>query len=82
MFSMIRGVLFLLLCLVGIGLYRGWFSLTSASPDPQTNRVNISLSLDKSKITADVDKAEQRILEKVAQRLQDRSGGTATQEVK
>lgn len=82
MFSMIRGVLFLLLCLIGVGLYRGWFSLSSTSQDPRDNRVNISVSVDKSKIAADAEKVEQRIMEKVAQRISQRAGGTTTQEVK
>ena len=70
MFSLIRWLFVLALCLGGIGLYRGWFSLSSSGHDLQNNRVNINLSVDEKKMEADVKTAEEKLSEKVAQRVQ------------
>ena len=67
MFGLLRLAFLLLICFAGIGWYRGWFSLNQSVPDPQTNRVNVNVSLDKSKIRADLAKAEQNL----AKRLQE-----------
>jgi len=71
MFSLGRWLLFLLLCLVGIGLCRGWFSFSKSSRDPQSDQVNINVSVDTAKVKADAQKAEQ-FTEKVAQRIKER----------
>ena len=49
MFFLIRWLFVLALCLGGIGLYRGWFSLSNTGHDPQSNRVNINLSVDEKR---------------------------------
>jgi hypothetical protein len=61
--SLIKLLIVLVLCLVGIGLYRGWFSFsrTAAEPKPDDNRVNVNLSVDKGKIKSDIKKAEDTI---------------------
>lgn len=82
MFSLIRSLFVLALCLVGIGLYRGWFSLSSASRDPQTNQVNISVSVDASKVKADAQKVKAKIAEEVAQRVKQLDDPAKAQTVK
>jgi len=69
MFSLIRGLFLLALLLVGIGIYRGWFSLTGANRDPLTNQVNISVSVDANKMKADAQKVKAKLAEEVAQRV-------------
>jgi hypothetical protein len=67
MFSMLRWLFVLLLCLAGIGLYRGWFSLSSPSSGTENNKINVSVSVDKNKLKDDVGKAEKKIAEEVEQ---------------
>lgn len=47
----------MVLCVVGFGFYRGWFSLTTSSPEPGNNKVNINLAVDPDKAKADVKSA-------------------------
>jgi hypothetical protein len=65
MLSLLKLLAVLLICLVGIGFYLGWFSLSNPSPDTEGNKVNINVSVDKGKIKSDVKKAEQKVEEKV-----------------
>ncbi len=67
MFSLLRGLFVLLLCLVGIGLFRGWFSFSNPSRDAETHKVNVSVSVDANKVEADVEKVEEEVSEMVAQ---------------
>ena len=61
--SLIRVLLVLLICLIGIGFYRGWFSLSGPNPGADANKVNVNLSVDKSKMKSDVTKAEEKVKE-------------------
>lgn len=69
MFFLLRWAFVLVLCLGGIGLYRGWFSFNNAGHDPQSDRVNINLSVDENKMQADLKTAEERLAQKVAQQV-------------
>jgi hypothetical protein len=71
MFSLLRGLFVLLLCLVGIGLFRGWFSFSTPSRDAENNKVNVSVSVDANKVEADVEKVEEEVREMVAHRTTD-----------
>ena len=71
MFSVIRWLFGLLLCLVVIGLFRGWFSFSGAVGDPTNDQVNVNVSVDRAKVRTDAQKAGQ-LAEKVAQRIKDR----------
>jgi hypothetical protein len=82
MFSLIRSLVVLVICLVGIGLYRGWFSLANAARDPETHKVNISVSVDADKMKADARKVKTRITEEVAQRVKQLDEPSQTQTVK
>jgi hypothetical protein len=46
-------VVVMLVGVVAVGFYRGWFALSSRSPDAGSNKVNVSLSLDPDKVNAD-----------------------------
>ena len=65
MFSLVKWLLILLLCLGAIGFYLGWFSLSSPKPDVDGNKVNVNVSVDKGKIKADVKKVKEKIKEEV-----------------
>jgi hypothetical protein len=47
--SLIELPVVLLICLVVVGSYRGWFGLSSGSPDTEGNKVNVDASVDKGK---------------------------------
>ena len=81
MFSLGRWLFSLLLCLLVIGFFRGWFSFSNPSRDTDTNKVNINVSVDTNKAKADAQKAEQ-FTEKVAQRLKERPDTAKAQAVK
>jgi hypothetical protein len=81
MFSLLRRLFVLVLCLVGIGLYRGWFSFSSPSRDTQSNKVNISVSVDAGKVEADVEEVKEKITEEVA-RVEQLKDGTNAQATK
>jgi hypothetical protein len=55
----------LLVALLGIGFYRGWFSVSTSSPDPKGGKVNVNVSLDKGKMKSDVKKAEEKVKEEI-----------------
>ena len=66
-------LLVLLLCVIAVGFYRGWFTLTSPS-DTENNKVNVNLTLDRDKVNADVDKVKEKTAEltdKVTERAKD-----------
>jgi hypothetical protein len=62
---LLRVAIVLLLCLLGIGLYRGWFTFSRSNSNADPNKVNASVSVDKGKIKADVKMAEEKIEEEV-----------------
>jgi hypothetical protein len=67
MFSMARFAFTLLICIVIVGIYLGWVSFHRVPTDPQSNNMDINLSLDKKKMGSDLRKFEQ----KVAKDIQD-----------
>ena len=44
----------LLLCVVAVGFYRGWFTLSSHSPDTGS-KVNVNLTVDRGKMQEDAE---------------------------
>jgi hypothetical protein len=63
--SLLRLVIVLLICLVGIGLYRGWFSFSSSHPEATDNKVHVDVSVDKGKMKADIKEAKHKVKEEV-----------------
>ena len=61
MFSLIRNLILLALCLVVIGIFRGWFTFSGPRPDPAGGRVDINVSVDPRRIDADTQKVEQKV---------------------
>lgn len=81
MFSLLRWLFALLLCLVVIGLFRGWFSYSRAGGDPANEQVNVNVSVDTAKVKIDAQKAGQ-LAEKVARRIKDRRDDSNAQTLK
>jgi len=67
MFGMLRLAFTLLICLLAVGFYLGWFTFHQLPPDPQSNKMDINVSVDKNKVRSDLQTAEQNL----AKRIQD-----------
>ncbi len=55
---LIKFLVVLVLCVLGVGFVRGWFAVSKA-PDTESNKVNINLSVDKDKVKADAEKVKE-----------------------
>lgn len=63
--SIFKLLVVLVICFVGIGIYRGWFGFSNSSGGAEKDK--ISLSVDKNKLKEDVGKAEKEVAEEVKQ---------------
>ena len=45
----------LLVGVVALGFYRGWFTLSSHNPDAGSNKVNVNLTVDRGKMEEDAE---------------------------
>jgi hypothetical protein len=61
--------MFLVVCAVAIGLWRGWFSFSNPVHDATSDKVNVSISVDTKKVESDLATMKQKIAEKVAERV-------------
>lgn len=53
----------LLVIVVAIGFYRGWFTLSNSSPNAGSNKVDVNLSVDRDKIREDAETVQQKTTE-------------------
>ena len=74
MFSLLRLLLIVVICLIGIGLWLGWITFTKPQPEGASGKVDIRMQVDENKIKSDLGKMERKLDQK-AKQLQDRSGG-------
>lgn len=58
-------ILLLLLCVVGVGFYRGWFALSSTRPDD--GKININLTVDPDKVKEDAESVKDKTMELTGQ---------------
>jgi hypothetical protein len=56
-------LLLLLVGLVAVGFYRGWFALSSSGPAQGDNKVNVKLTVDGDKIEDDAKVVKQKTTE-------------------
>ncbi len=76
MFSMLRLAMTLLICILAVGFYLGWFSFSRPAPDPRSDKVNINVSVDKDKVRSDLQTAEQTLAKRI-QGINNQPPGTA-----
>ena len=55
--------LVLIVCIVVAGFYRGWFTLSSRNSDSSSNKVDVSLTVDRDKIKEDTDAVKMKTSE-------------------
>ncbi|MEI8372418.1 MAG: hypothetical protein WCJ35_06230 [Planctomycetota bacterium] len=65
MFGMLRMAFTLLICILIVGFYLGWFSFSQSPSDPQSNKVNVNVSVDKNKVGSDLQKFEQNVAKRI-----------------
>lgn len=63
--SLIKLLAVLLICLMIIGYFRGWFSVSRSVPAPESDTVNVTMSVDKGKIRSDVKEAKKKVKEEI-----------------
>ena len=82
--TFVKVLVVLVLCVVGVGFYRGWFALSSPTRDTESNKVNVNLSMDGDKVTEDVETVKDKTAEltgKVTEEAKE-LGDQATDKVK
>ena len=64
--SLIKLLVVLVICVLGIGFWQGWFSFSSSpNPDPDGHKANFNVSVDRDKMKSDVKKAKEMVREEV-----------------
>ena len=76
--SSITVLFVLLVCVVALGFYRGWFSLSSHGPDAGSNKVNVNLTVDQGKMQEDAQAVKKEAAELVG-RATDKTTGSGDQ---
>ena len=59
------------LCVVGLGFYRGWFTLSRPNGAGDGNKINVQLSVDPDKVKADATEAKDKVTERSGTRKED-----------
>ena len=65
--SFLMIVFVLVLCVIGFGFYRGWFTTSSTSSKADSHEVNVNLTIDRDKIEADTETALDKAAELTGQ---------------
>ena len=55
------------ICVVGIGFYRSWFTVTSPSTNAESHEVNVGVTLDPDKVKADAETVKDKAAELTGQ---------------
>jgi major membrane immunogen (membrane-anchored lipoprotein) len=53
----------LVILVVGVGFYRGWFALSSENRDTENNKTDINLTVDRGKVKEDVQEVKDKTRE-------------------
>ena len=56
-------LLLLLICVAGIGFYRGWFSVSTHSNESESHKIDVNLSVDTDKVKADAETVKEKAAE-------------------
>ena len=54
-------MIILLMVIIGVGFYRGWFTFTTEHKDGADNKVGVKVEIDKDKIQADAEAARNKV---------------------
>ena len=53
----------IVLVVIGVGFYRGWFALSSSTADQGSNKVNVNLTVDRDKMQEDAQAVQNKTAE-------------------
>jgi hypothetical protein len=51
----------LVVCLIAVGLYRGWFIVSRPAHEAGGDKINVNASVDVKKMRGDIEKVEKKI---------------------
>ena len=57
----------LVICVAGIGFYRSWFTVSRQSPDGESHKVDINVTVDPDKVKADAETVKDKAAELTGQ---------------
>jgi hypothetical protein len=57
------GLIVIVILVVGLGFYRGWFSLSRSNPEADSNKVNVGVTVDRGKMNEDAETVKKRTTE-------------------
>jgi len=61
--TLMKVLIVLVLCVVGLGFYRGWFAVSSHRGGAESNKVNINVTVDPDKVKEDAEKVKEKTAE-------------------
>jgi len=61
--TLMKVLVVLALCAAVVGFYRGWFSLSSRGRNRESNKVNVSLTVDPDRMKDDAEKVKEKTTE-------------------
>ena len=64
---LLPALIVLVLLVVGLGFYRGWFALSGSNADKGSNKVNVNLTMDGDKIEEDAQTVKDKAAELTGQ---------------
>ncbi len=59
----IKALVVLAICIVGLGFFRGWFTLSSQDQGSESNKVGVNLTVDPDKVKEDGKKVKDKTSE-------------------
>jgi hypothetical protein len=69
------------ICLGVVGFWQGWFSVSrTTSPDANTDKTNLNVSIDREKMRSDIKKVKETVKEKVQERAKERAKNAEARE--
>jgi hypothetical protein len=74
---LIRLAVLLVVCVIAIGLYRGWFAVSSTTNKGTRDEIDVKATINRQKIESDVQKVEKKLGEGVEHRDKQSDGGGA-----
>jgi hypothetical protein len=48
---------------VGLGFYRGWFTMSTSNPDADADKVNVDVTVDRGKMNEDAEAVKEQAAE-------------------
>ena len=60
-------LILVVICVVAVGFYRSWFTVSSPSTNAESHKVNVNLTVDPDKVKADAETVKEKAAELTGQ---------------